>query len=162
MTALGPVLGTLVGGRYVDSAEGEADIDPAAMIQAILSKSIRNAYNLNNIEIINKQIDVKHDDFGELKKRFKNNVVLGNKTTNWVLVYLPLNWNHYRLMYNVTSTLSDPGNAEILWRESCHYVEPSKTASTIDELTENNSALFKRKLRIAAEECSRQLVEQFK
>jgi hypothetical protein len=161
MAALGPIFGTLAGGHYVEMAEGKIDVDPAVRIQERLSESIKSVYSLDNIDIIKEPINIEPDDYVELNNKFEGNVVLGVKTTVWGLVYHPIKWSHYRLTVSATAILSNPQNKEKLWQGSCFYAEPSGTASTDDELVADNASLFQSKLSAAAEECSKQLVEQF-
>lgn len=83
-------------------------------------------------------------------------LILDVVTTNWQLIYFPVNWSHYRVLYNARARLIDAATGTVIAQSPCNFVsddDPAK-APTYDELTGNGAALLKERLARAAAECS--------
>jgi hypothetical protein len=102
------------------------------------------------------------DSLDELKTTFEKGMVFDFKTIQWMLFYFPTDWSHYRIAYSARSRLIRLEDSKILWQGVCEFIgKDPKTSPTWEELTENNGALLKIKLKEAADACSKELLAQF-
>jgi hypothetical protein len=80
-------------------------------------------------------------------------VLLDVETINWMFVYYPLDWTHYRIMYVGRARLIDANAGKRIAQAPCVYQSDDKTPPTYDQMMADKAALLKNMLAAAADSC---------
>lgn len=81
-------------------------------------------------------------------------LVLDVRTVAWGYLYLPANWNRYRVVHTAQARLIHVPTGDVLAEGFCKRIpEDDEKAPTHDELLAKDAARLKRELAIAAQEC---------
>ena len=81
-------------------------------------------------------------------------VVLDVETINWMFIYFPLDWSHYRIMYVARARLIDANTGKRIAQAPCTYKSDDKTPPTYDQMLADKAALLKTMLAAAANSCA--------
>ncbi|HWM62239.1 MAG TPA: hypothetical protein VNN98_08795, partial [Rhizomicrobium sp.] len=95
------------------------------------------------------------DDEASLSKDAANKgVVLDIETINWMFVYFPFDWSHYRVTVVARARLIDANTGKRIAQAPCQYQSEEKTPPTYDQMLDNKAALLKSMLEAAADSCA--------
>lgn len=82
-----------------------------------------------------------------------NGVVLDVETINWLFVYYPLDWTHYRILMTARARIIDAQSGKRLAQAPCTYLSDDKSPPTYDELLANHAARLKAMLAAGSQSC---------
>ncbi len=99
----------------------------------------------------------KSDDIGALSSSYADaDLILDVKTLNWMFIYFPTDWSHYRVVYSARLRLIDRSRQRVIAEDVCAYkpeYADTKKAPTREELVANGAAGLKQELAKAADYC---------
>ena len=152
-------IGGLIGGAVMVS-EGNAVVkendiqDPALRIEPKLTALVADRLKASgSIKMADRA--TKLDDEASLSKDAGHKgMVLDVETINWMFVYFPLDWSHYRVMYVARARLIDANTGKRIAQAPCEYKSADAMPPTYDQLTDNKAALLKTMLEAAANSCA--------
>ena len=81
-------------------------------------------------------------------------VVLDVETINWMFLYFPFDWSHYKVMYTGRARLIDAETGKEIALVPCQWDSGDKDPPDYDALLGDHAALLKAKLATAAETCA--------
>jgi hypothetical protein len=97
------------------------------------------------------------DDIGALVQTYgEADLILDIKTINWMFIYFPTDWSHYRILYSARLRVIDRQQKTVIGEGFCAYkpeYEDTKKAPTRDELLNNDAEGLKRELAKAGAWC---------
>ncbi|WP_448556127.1 hypothetical protein [Thalassotalea montiporae] len=139
-----------------DIVEENSIEDPASYIQGELAKELTKNYGFK----LGKSKNVTTSKSKKISEEFQgSDLVLDVETVNWSFVYYPSDWDNYRVIYSAKLRLFDTKTESVIAEGFCSRVpENIDTAPSHDELLDNNAALIKQELKIAANTC----IDEFK
>jgi hypothetical protein len=81
--------------------------------------------------------------------------LIDTQTLNWMFVYYPSDWTHYRVLYNARLRVIDTKSGKIIGESACKAMQgDEKNPPTYDQLLANQAELLKKYLAKAGEECT--------
>jgi hypothetical protein len=133
----------------------ENDIpDPALAIETKLTPLIADRLKASGTTRIADR-DAKRDDEASLSKDAgSKGVVLDIETINWMFVYFPFDWSHYRVMVVARARLIDANIGKRIAQAPCQYKSEDKTSPTYDQMLDSKAALLKTMLAAAGSFCA--------
>jgi hypothetical protein len=101
---------------------------------------------------------VASDEPQGIAARFGAGLVVDVRTEHWELLYFPMDWSHYRLVYRASARLLEAPAGRVLWQSEC-VIEggDASTSPTLEALEANGAALLKATLEAAADACATRL-----
>lgn len=136
--------------------------DPGQRVKQNFLKQINAGTKAANF--VNVKQALTHDEgtTEALKAKYGKGVVLKFSSHIWQIWYYPFNWARYHMWYGSTAELIRLNDSRVLWSATCRADQDNKdTAPTLDELTADNSTVFKRWVEAAADTCAKQFVYEF-
>jgi hypothetical protein len=125
--------------------------DPALRVAGKLGQELQASFGVARVDVVPQA--VAQDDPGG------SGLALDVRTEQWLLLYFPTDWSHYRVAYGARARLVEGPDARVLWQSSCEVMGSDLSASpTLPELEANGGALLEEKLGEVGDECARQLV----
>lgn len=158
---MGPIVGTLHQSRnaYALGAQMMQQYnlkDPTLELKAHFIASLATQLGLASIEDVPIAYAPEHDL--TIRQKFRDGVVFRFTSNHVELIYLPLHWSRYRVIYKGEAALLSYKSAAPLWEASCEVFEETSIAPTYDELIANGGALLKHMLSESAKSCAAQLL----
>jgi hypothetical protein len=152
-------IGGLIGGAVMVS-DGNAIVkeneipDPVLRIEPKLTALVAERLKATGTTKIANRA-AKLDDEASLSKDTGNKgVVLDIESINWMFVYFPFDWTHYRVVYTARARLIDAGSGKRIAQAPCEYKSEDKVPPTYDQMLENKAELLKTMLVTAADTCA--------
>jgi hypothetical protein len=129
--------------------------DPAARISQEAAQTLVERYGL---QLSTSEPKVSQsDDIGALVQTYgEADLILDVKTINWMFIYFPTDWSHYRILYSARLRVIDRQQKTVIGEGFCAYkqeYEDTKKAPTRDELLKNDAEGLKRELAKAGDYC---------
>jgi hypothetical protein len=131
----------------------ENDIqDPAIAIGQGLAEKLTLVRNVSMVQPTKKATS---DDIATLIETYPGTeYLLDVKTANWMFVYYPTDWAHYKVVYNARLRLIDSTKKSVIAETMCNTTQgDDKNPPTKDQLLDNKAALLKEYLSKAASNC---------
>jgi hypothetical protein len=151
-------IGGLIGGAVMIS-EGNAVVkdndipDPAVQIAARLTPLVADRVKSSGTVAIAARPAKLDDEVSLSRDAGHKGVLLDVETINWMFVYYPLDWTHYRIMYVGRARLIDANAGKRIAQAPCVYQSDDKTPPTYDQMMADKAALLKNMLAAAADSC---------
>ena len=152
-------IGGLIGGAVMVS-EGNAVVkdneipDPALRIEPKLSALVSERLAASGVTRIADRAAKLDDEDSLSRDAGHKGVILDIESINWMFVYFPFDWSHYRVMYTARARLIDANTGKRIAQAPCQYKSDDKTPPTYDEMLDNKAALLKTMLATAADSCA--------
>ncbi len=126
--------------------------DPAIAIATSLVNDLATKYELT-VKRPNKKTESKNAE--EIAFNYRDSdLVLDVQTFNWGFVYLPLDWNNYRILYICKLKLIDTKKQTVIASGKFQYDSyESGVYPSYDQLMNNKAEGLKRELKKAEKEC---------
>jgi hypothetical protein len=141
---------TVAGGRGEAMREQYGLADPALRVAGKLGQDLRASFGVARVDVVAQP--VAQDEPGG------SGLTLDVRTDQWLLLYFPTDWSHYRVAYRARARLLEGPDTRVLWQSSCEVMGSDLSASpTLEELEANGAALLREKLGEVGDECARQL-----
>lgn len=155
-------LGTAGGQK--DFAKEYGIPDPAVAIKESLALAMEQQGGFKKLVMRLEPLPRPNADTGDvLNTTYKSGVILDVMTVNWSGIYFATDWTHYWLGYLIQGRLVWMEDKKVLWSGFCSYnsEKDGGLKASMDELTANNGALFKKIYADAGKYCGDQLLRQF-
>ena len=102
----------------------------------------------------------KQDDEASLSATVgKTGVILDVETINWMFVYYPLDWSHYRITYVGRARLIDAASGKRIAQAPCMYQSDDKAPPTYDQMLADRAALLKTMFAAATDFCAAKMAD---
>ncbi len=127
--------------------------DPAATIGATLVNDLATKYSL---VIKQPTIQTSSTKTAEIASDYRNaDLVLDIQTRNWGFVYLPMDWDNYRILYSAKLKLIDTKKVAELASGSASYDSKKSNSHhpSYEQLIDNEAAGLKQELLKAQSHC---------
>jgi hypothetical protein len=149
--ALGALVSEGIAGHRGEATRGRHGLgDPALRVAEQVGKTLQADLGVGRVVV--EQDPVPED------APAGSGLLLDVRTEQWRLLYFPTDWSHYRVAYQASTRLVDPGRSAVLWQSSCDVLGSDLSESpTLEELEANDAALLRVKFDEVADECARQL-----
>ena len=152
------MIGGLIGAGVMIS-EGDALIaqnnvpDPAVQVSETLASRLKARMASVNVNRLADQ-DTKGDTEEVLSADAGHaGLVLDVETINWMFLYYPLDWTHYRVMMTLRARLIDAESGKRLSQAPCTYLSDDKSPPDYDHLVAERAAVLKTMLAAGADVC---------
>lgn len=134
--------------------------DPAVAVKMALVQSLERDVGFRKLIVVDKPLS--GGTLDDLAAAYGKGVVLTVENINWGGMYFVTNWTRYRLGLGIRARLVRPDDKKVFWEGTCWYdaSRDAKLEPSMDELTANNSALFKKIYADAGQYCGRQLASE--
>lgn len=152
-------IGGLIGGAVMVSDGNtivkENDIpDPALQIEPKLTALVTERLKASGATKVAGRAAKLDDEQSLSKDAGHKGVVLDVESINWMFVYFPFDWTHYRVVYTARARLIDANTGKRIAQAPCEYKSEDKEPPTYDQLLDNKAALLKTMLVTAADTCA--------
>lgn len=137
--------------------------DPAPTVKMMLVQSLERDAGFRKLAVVDQPLAGGNDDtLKDLTATYSKGVVLDVKNINWGGMYFTTNWMRYQLGLGIRARLVRLDDQKVLWKGTCWYnaARDAKLEPTMDELTANNAALFRKIYADAGQHCGRQLANE--
>ena len=166
--------------QFLAELEAKA-VNPLPAVKDQFLLAIRNSFGIQNVRVIeeprfSKTVTNPHDvywsvhkttrnikdELNQLKRTFREGMVIDFYAHKWWLIPYPEDEAHYRFVYSVEARLIRIEESAVLWKGVCNIVDeyPPAQRLTLAELKSDDLALKDRIAR-AADECTADLIFQF-
>jgi hypothetical protein len=126
--------------------------DPAVAITEGLSEKLKAA---KSVTVLASKGETKSDDVAAIVAANPDaQYILDYKTLNWLFVYYPSDWSHYKVNYVGRLRLIDAGTKSVAAESACTSTQgDDKNPPDKDQLLADKAALLKSYLSKAASQC---------
>lgn len=152
-------IGGLLGGAMMIS-DGNTIIreneipDPALRMETKLAAVVAGRLKASGSTRIADRLAKLDDEASLARDAGQKGVILDIETINWMFVYFPFDWTHYRVLIAARARLIDANTGKRIAQAPCQYQSEEKTPPTYDQMLENKAALLKTMLAAAADTCT--------
>lgn len=116
--------------------------DPALELRNVFMETLRDEFKLARFVVIEEKLD--DDSPKALGDRFRDGIVLGFRTEEWILEVVVLSSNFW-LRYRASGMLYWPRDNRYLWRDLCGFM-PKDSSNSLAKLAANSGEGLKRLL----------------
>jgi len=128
--------------------------DPALRIEPKLTALVGERLKVSGTTKIADRAAKMDDEESLSKDSGHKGVVLDVESINWMFVYFPFDWTHYKIVYTARARLIDANTGKRIAQAPCQYQSEDKAPPTYDHLLDNKAALLKTMLAAAADTCA--------
>ncbi|GAA0653804.1 hypothetical protein [Brevundimonas lenta] len=127
-------------------------VDPSAELEARIQARMQEKFGAR----LGQRLDFTGAPAGTPYPVDAGSLYVDAKVYGWGYSYFPTDWTHFRVNYGVMIHLVDGAAGTVIGQYNCNKYShtDSKTAPTLDQLLENNSALMNSTLKSMAEACA--------
>jgi hypothetical protein len=128
--------------------------DPSLRIEAKLTERLADHLKASGATKIAGR-PAKLDDEASLSRDAgSKGVILDVETINWMFVYYPLDWSHYRIMYVGRARLIDANTGKRIAQAPCTYQSDDTAPPTYDQMLADKAARLKTMFAAATDFCA--------
>lgn len=126
--------------------------DPAVAIGEGLATRLNGA---RNATLIPSQKIASDNNIDTLIKEYPGaDFLIDAQTLNWMFIYYPSDWTHYRIVYYARVRVIDTKNGKVIGESMCKSMQgDDKNPPSYDQLLADKAGLLKTYLSRAVEEC---------
>ncbi|MHB1955857.1 MAG: hypothetical protein ACYCOU_19165 [Sulfobacillus sp.] len=135
--------------------------NPAALVEHELANTLQQRDLIGKVSPAPQGLP--DDKIAHLQKAFGHHgLVLDATMLQWNVMYYPLAFGRYRMMYAERVRLVDLAQGKTVWQHVCKVrTNNSATAPSFDEMQANNGAVLKQFTRKLAQRCTQELANAF-
>ncbi len=131
--------------------------DPAMALSDNIAASLKSKYDVKIID--DKTPKEVSGSVSKISDQYRNSAdyALDIRTASWILMYVPMKTNHFKILYSSKLKLIDLKISKVVAEGFCFFDSSSNKQDklpTYDELLSDNAKVLKQKLSSATEFCS--------